>query len=134
MEEKKLMIGNLLTFGNQICKIIEIQEDCFYVENEEKERYKNTSSLLEPIPLTDEWLKRLGLKRLGNRNMWIKDNICVVLESHNDLGGNPTKERFYIGFKDLSNVLYHTTIPCDHVHTLQNAFTLTGGKLVLDEK
>lgn len=83
------------------------------------------------IPLTEEWLIKLGFKQQGNRKMWTKDRVCVVLEAYTDLSGKPTPEAFYIGFKDLGNVLFHTTLKVEYVHTLQNAFALTGEELTL---
>ena len=85
----------------------------------------------EPIPLTEEWLLKFGFKQQGNRKMWIKDRLCVVYESYFDLSNKPIPAAFYIGFKDLGNVVFHTTLKVDYVHTLQNAFFLTGEELTI---
>ena len=44
----ELRIGNLLYFGNAKCKVVEIQKECFYVENEKCTELKNTTSDLNP--------------------------------------------------------------------------------------
>jgi hypothetical protein len=85
----------------------------------------------EPIPLTEEWLLKFGFKQQGNRKIWIKDRLCVVYESYIDLSNKPIPAAFYIGFKDLGNVVFHTTLKVDYVHTLQNAFFLTGEELTI---
>jgi hypothetical protein len=91
-------------------------------------------SWCKAIPLTEEWLLKFGLKQQGNRKMWTKDRVCVVLEAYTDLSGKPTPEAFYIGFKDLGNVLFHTTLKVEYVHTLQNAFALTGEELTIKQQ
>lgn len=85
-----------------------------------------------PINLTEEWLLKFGFIRQGNRKMWIKGKVCVVLENYVDLHRKFTGERFYIGFKDLGNVIFHTTFECPFVHTLQNTYSLTGEELKLN--
>lgn len=90
----------------------------------------NYQSWME-IPLTEEWLLKFGFNQQGNRKMWVRDRVCVVLESYTDLSGKATPEAFYIGFKDLGNVLFHTTLKVEYVHTLQNAFALTGEELTI---
>jgi hypothetical protein len=86
---------------------------------------------IEPIPLTEKWLLDFGFSQQGKRPMWVKGKVCVVLASYPNLKGYLTDKKFYIGFKDLGNVIFHTTIECEHVHTLQNAAALTGEELKL---
>lgn len=66
--------------------------------------------------------------------MWVKDRLCVVYETYLDLSNKPIPAAFYIGFKDLGNVVFHTTLKVDYVHTLQNAFFLTGEELVIQSE
>lgn len=93
--------------------------------------FANGFIFIEAIPLTEEWLVKLGFKQQGKRKMWVRGKVCVVLESYFDIAGNATPEAFYLGFKDLGNVVFHTTLKVESVHTLQNAFALTGEELIL---
>lgn len=92
------------------------------------------SQMLEPIPFTDEWLLKLSFKRLGNRNIWTKGKACVVLMNYPDIMRKTKGEVFFIGYKDMGNVIYHTQFELPYVHTLQNAFALTGEELTIKEK
>lgn len=101
------------------------------VNNESEQavfKYRN----LAPIPLTIDLLELMNFKRLGSRKMWVNDKVCVVLMDYLDLRGNSTGEKFYVGYKDLSNVIYHTQFECPSVHFLQNAFALTGKQLLIN--
>lgn len=66
----------------------------------------------EPIELNEGKILRLGFRQQGNRNLWIKDKISLVI--------NTVEKEVMVGFKDLSNVLYHTTFKIKYVHQLQN--------------
>jgi len=87
---------------------------------------------LAPIPLSIDMLDKMLFTRQGKRNMWVKDKVCVVLEDYPDSRGNSTGEKFYIGFKDLGNVIYHSQFECPSVHFLQNAFALCGKQLLIN--
>lgn len=104
-----------------------------FVNGSYQQCHENYQSWME-IPLTEEWLSKLGFKQQGNRKMWVRDRVCVVLESYTDLSGKAMPEAFYIGFKDLGNVLFHTTLKVEYVHTLQNAFALTGEELTIKKQ
>lgn len=152
MRPQDLRIGNLINgiyyeYENEeeseeieneiVCKVaaLDVADMCeyrIYVETEECDI--EIFSDFQGIPLTEEWLTKLGFKQQGQRKMWIKDRVCVVLESYTDLSGKPTPEAFYIGFKDLGNVLFHTTLKVECVHELQNAFALTGEELTFQSK
>ena len=83
----------------------------------------------QPIPLTEEWLKRFGFIRQGGRKIWVKDKLCIDLKELPNIRGEFI-EGWYIGLKDLGNVLFHSFMKLDHVHQLQNLyFALTGEEL-----
>ena len=63
MNTNELRINNLFGFGNSICKVVEIQKNCFYVEDKKGCEYKNTTCELKPIPITKKWLENLGFKK-----------------------------------------------------------------------
>lgn len=133
MRPQDLRIGNLLSVGNYDVKVAEIHHLGVQVWDleETQDTLELFSDRIKPIPLTPERLVKLGFKQQGQRKMWVKDRVCVVLESYIDLSGKPTPEAFYIGFKDLGNVLFHTTLKVECVHELQNAFALTGEELTI---
>jgi hypothetical protein len=132
MKASELRIGNLVDLGNRIAKVIEIYHlGCVVVDLEETQDTIEDYERTKGIPLTEEWLLDLGFSQQGKRPMWVKGKVCVVLARYPDLKGYLTDKKFYIGFKDLGNVIFHTTIECEHVHTLQNAVALTGEELTI---
>jgi len=55
MKASELRIGNYVGFGSLYCKVVEIQKQCFYVEELiDKEEYKNTNCELNPIKITED--------------------------------------------------------------------------------
>ena len=126
MNAKELRIGNYVKFDNH-------EDEYYEVSGLDISELSDESIDLDasPIPLTEEWLLKFGFKQQGNRKMWVKGRLCVVYESYLDLSNEPTPEAFYIGFKDLGNVVFHTTLKVDYVHTLQNAYFLTGEELII---
>jgi hypothetical protein len=150
MKANELRIGNLIKGiyhdyddgideeieNETICKVVTLDVSgsgdypIYVYSDEDIEHF----SEFQPIPLTEEWLFKFDFKQQGNRKMWVKGRLCVVYESYLDLSNNPTPKAFYIGFKDLGNVVFHTTLKVDYVHTLQNAFALTGEELTLKQQ
>jgi len=118
MEAKELRIGNLLSFGKNIFKVYQLNEDNFYAKD-----YKNNESLksswaeIEPITLSEEWLLKFGFEikqgRFGNEYLG-KINLYTASDK---------KIVFcYDGY--LKGIKY--------VHQLQNLyFALTGKELAL---
>ena len=87
----------------------------------------------QPIPLTEEWLLKFGFIRQGGRKMWVKDKLCIDLKELPNIRGQFI-EGWYIGLKDLGNVLFHSFMKVEHVHQLQNLhYALTGEELQADE-
>jgi hypothetical protein len=65
----------------------------------------------EPIPLTEEWLLKFGYK--GRKDF--KWNGSIV--------GIQIKDgKFYLGIKDLGNVLFHSVVEINTVHHFQNLY------------
>lgn len=78
----------------------------------------------EPIPLTEEWLIKLGFwsKYKSTHKQWCTKGICIQQAGDTDDEGNeiPTKQEFTYDFK----------IDIKYVHTLQNLyFALTQKEL-----
>jgi hypothetical protein len=63
--------------------------------------------------------------------MWVKDKLCIELKELPNIRGEFI-EGWYIGLKDLGNVLFHSFMKIEHVHQLQNLyFALKGEELTL---
>lgn len=138
IDVKDLRIGNYVKYNGFTCVVHSIKQKESRDDNFNDKDFVLlaldgiigvTINNVEPIPLTEQWLIDFDFIRQGNRKMWVKGNVCVVLEDYPDLRGNSTGEKFYIGFKDLGNVIYHTQFEVPFVHTLQNAYALTGEEL-----
>jgi len=65
MEAQELRINNFISFGDSICKVVEIQKGCFYFEDEEGEELKSTTCEYSPILLTEEWHNNFGVVKSG---------------------------------------------------------------------
>lgn len=119
---KDLRIGNLIEYnypdGGWGTHPVSIED----FEDIEKECFRS-------IPLTEEWLVKLGFKK------W-QDRLCIEAWAK----GHPS-QRFDIDFKDgniIMNSRYQEHSDClvmghiQHVHSLQNLyFALTGEELAV---
>jgi hypothetical protein len=118
---KGLQIGNYVCFGESICKVIEIQKDCFYVENEEGEELKNTWADLSLIKLTEKIISKICFnenKVMGMYRLQANDVYSISFDLENDL--------IYIG-DDIE-----LRISEIHLHRFQNIFhSLTGYELTV---
>lgn len=92
----------------------------------------NCNNEIKPILLTEDILLKCEFKQLAQRHMWVKGKVCVVFMDYPDLRGKSTGEKFYVGFKDMGNVIYHTQFEIPYLHSLQNAYALTGEELTVN--
>lgn len=143
MKASELRLGNLVSYNGVLCEVYSIEGP----EPRKEPRFSDKEVVtvvcgglltvaideLEAVPLTPELITQLGFKQQGNRPMWIKDRVCVLFESYFDIAGKKLPEQFWIGFKDLGNVLYHTTLKVETVHGLQNAAAITGEELTFNK-
>ena len=122
----ELRIGNLLKFGNNICKVYEINNVNYYIRNEKTdESLKSSWANIEPILITEEWLLKFGFEwtdydeenpdflglKYRNRDLFYTDRSCNFE---------------YVSFNN--SIL--GVININYVHQLQNLyFTLTGSEL-----
>lgn len=114
MEAKELRIGNYVYNGG----IISLDIERLYAFNE-------CLYDLQPIPITEEWLLKLGFeKEEGNLySLYVDDNLDVSLWSDTYFS-NPTIELTCNGKVVCKNIKY--------IHQLQNLyFALTGQELKL---
>lgn len=129
MKANELRIGNLISDGFFIYKILEISKGIvkgFSTQNGEffypDTLYSLNEENLEGIPLTEEWLLRFGAKKINHIHGYVfwtfhntKQNNCLIDIYEN---GNKTE------------VNSRVVNPCKYVHQLQNLyFALTGNEL-----
>lgn len=124
MDARELRIGNYVdfeygeenrTFG--FLTTIEGADDLLGIEN--------GNLKAQPIPLTEEWLLKLGFEKYGKTKLYknTKGRVSVTLTS-NQFGKFSGSSDF------LLNDFYY--IPIKHVHQLQNLyFALTGEELTI---
>ncbi len=86
--------------------------------------FENSDYEIEPIPLTEEWLVKFGLKRSDtDLNRFYMCDVDIYIFT--DKERKPT----HIVFNPSSGTLYVTLL---HAHQLQNLyFALTGEELTL---
>lgn len=122
MKTTELRIGNLVTINqtalhfdgsgksDPIFEIGEIRTDLVYFKGFHTGEY---CSSIQPIPLTEEWLVKLGSTKFP-------DGQSIVLNNR------------LIGYRECSNVFYDksTGVNIQYVHQLQNlVYALTGEEL-----
>jgi hypothetical protein len=118
---KSLQIGNFIYFGKSICKVVEIQKTCFYVENGEGEEFKSTWADLSLIKLTEEIISKICFnenKVMGMYRLQATDDYTIAFSLDNDM--------IYIG-DDIEIRISETPL-----HRFQNIFhSLTGRELTV---
>ena len=72
IQSNELRIGNLVSFGEEIKKVIEITEDAFYVLDKDGTTLKNTWAEIKPIPLTEEWFLKCKSNSIFNNGFEYK--------------------------------------------------------------
>ena len=130
MERKELRIGNYLyDLGNKIVEVYGVNQDKIFRTEISFAFYYGASDLLQPIPLTEEWLQKLGFE-VNKKNYQLNtygEHFKYAIKEHFVIWNNPQKgwcvnelphkEQYYI----------------QYVHELQNLyFALTGKELLID--
>lgn len=118
IQPQELRIGNLTNEG----MVVQIEKDCFYVDNPKYGWLKNTTNEINPIELTEEWLVKLGFEKTG-RNEYNNDVITYNL-AYGAFIVVP------VGIENGEFCMEHIK----YVHHLQNLyFALTGQELTIKE-
>ena len=117
MKAKELRIGNWVQFRHTETPVRVTLDDFVREYNEEHlEEY-------EPIPLTEEWLKRFGFEQMKlytGDNCFVKEKFCVLCD------GQLKNCDLRLTFDSDQTI----RIKLDYVHQLQNLyFALTGEEL-----
>lgn len=143
MKVQELRVGNLLITNNtsyrksdvgKIACVVAIDSEksfeelkgvatIYHIDDEFRDTYGQFMHHLSPIPLTEEWLERLGFEKQMAWTWAIEIN-----------GGR--KLVYYVGEKgwSIGNKEY-SDHECRYVHELQNLyFVLTGKELTLKEQ
>jgi hypothetical protein len=107
MKNTELRIGNIVKRNGLI---VTVDEQTFWDMKNNPDQYK-------PVPLTEEWLLRLGFEKKQPNYTWYRKNR-VTINVFND-----------VAFR-LNTNGYCVYKPFKHVHQLQNLyFALTGEEL-----
>lgn len=123
MEAKELRIGNLY-LNYDITSIVDADFIGRLVSIEKRGKIAIDVS---PIPITAEWLERLGFVKTNG--YWLYDRSK---ELGHRLGDFSVKEYDSTQMRIWSGACYCGIIHCQFVHQLQNLFyILTGGELTL---
>jgi len=125
MIEIKYNVGNYIRSGHGLYKVALVSLDGVeaLIKNNSDEIFAASSIIFEPIPITEEWLVRLGFDKMHG---------CFNYDRSKELGHH---------FGDFALSIYDTTqikiwrgdrycgvVHCEFVHQLQNLFyALSGG-------
>ena len=117
LQSKDLRIGNLVETPDGLKEVTEINEECFYVAE-----FKNTWAEIKPIPLTEEWLLKMGFEKIGTN--YEKDWLL--------LHGNIKTGTIDFLLNEPKTGKYKATI-LNYLHQLQNlVHSLTGEELTIN--
>ena len=128
MEQNELSIGNYVLMDRCIIEIVEIGLEHILIKTKQGTVLFSRYDLIDPIPLSSDWLKKLGAKKV------IITGWVVSGATYWEINGIVFYEnagKFYIpiGVNQRSISLANKLIRFDKVHELQNIFSLTGEKL-----
>jgi len=125
LQSKDFRIGNYVYTTIDLCiyTIDPFIIKCLYYDGNTQNSYNTDKKLIEPIPLTEEWLIKLGFEniKLKTGNFWT--NKVIELRKGYKRNGYPFHLRHY-HYMSLKGLYF--------VHELQNLhFALTGVELEL---
>ena len=116
MDAKELRIGNNIEHNGIVCEVLSIDDEWLQLDNDQlNTKIKDC----KPIPITEEWLLKLGFKQNGE---WYEIGNFYI-DSTN----------YQCGIENPKNI-YNRLKKVDYVHHLQNLyFALTGEELTLNK-
>lgn len=119
MDAKQLRIGNYVYRENS--KLINQKDDVYQIENVNRQ----SASKYDPIPLTEEWLLKLGFEIEGLRSYYNAE-LDLTVEFING------KYAFTICDQEHAPAITHYIMHCEFVHTFQNnAYAITSKELTI---
>jgi hypothetical protein len=120
MTAKELKIGNYVDWNGEIAKISQLLEMEVFFKCGETDLY----SSLKPIPLTEEWLLRLGFRK-ANEKLYFLPVPNLAMEIHSVF----YRDTWLI---ELANDRKNIVTEAFQVHQLQNLyFALTDEELTI---
>lgn len=129
MKATELRIGNFVEFENDFFRMHIISESYPVLDTDLFGAYVVEWDKLSPIPLTEEWLEKLGFwsKYKSNHLKWSLYGFDIDQISDEDENGNeiPQEQIFHYAYQyDIK-----------YVHQLQNLyFALTGKELTINQE
>jgi hypothetical protein len=139
MKANELRIGNYVTWKDEesndsILTVTGIVlNDCIWVEWEWEDGEKDYTDCdfdgLKPIPITEDWLIKLGFYEYDRMG----ENIFFSMKQYNDMNWNLHFNRniLTVSFKDL---VWNKSFEIKYLHQLQNIFyCLCGYELTIKE-
>lgn len=124
MKSTEIRIGNLFIekYSNDIMKVIELTETNIIFDGVQLGKWQAQS-----IPLTEDWLLKLGFEHDRNEYWMIEHEYIHFLIFVNSIN------KMIYHFTDVERRQYHTTKEIKHVHQLQNLyFALTDEELTIN--
>ena len=126
MKANELRIGNFLQSDTNIIKIVGVVKKDIYYYHNKKNLYVLELNNFKPIPLTEEWLLRLGFDISSSSGYNIKNNGIEIDIWFNDDG---LINDIQISSTNISGA-YPNIKHFQYVHQLQNLyFALTNEEL-----
>ena len=131
IKASELRIGNLVEGLGDTCMVSNIGQDYFYVSSIEGINYKSTWAEIKPIPLTEEWLLRMGFEKKGSE--WILFPCCEIqIIVFNE--GNYNGVMFYTRTIHTDYTPIYSANHINYIHQLQNLYyALTNQELEIKE-
>lgn len=123
IDSKELRIGNLAESPiGWIGSVIELKSSFVRLyKKDDLSAYNFGSDLIDPIPITPEWLERLGFEKLPPKNHWEEYWEKGIL-------------RLYITDGKISPIAVINSERPKYVHQLQNLYyALTGQELTINK-
>jgi hypothetical protein len=128
IKPNEIRIGNLVSHFSRICDVFEIGEGGWLRIN--NDQLNTLASECDPVPITEDYLVRAGLKKLGTK---ISGSTCYCFGNW-ILSINENGKDFHLlnKFSSPQSLIYLTI---NYVHQFQNIyFTLIGEEVKFTEE
>ena len=130
MKPQELRIGNFVNYNGKVVKVEQITKHKIGYHTKPKETRMNYARLceIEPIPITEEWLTKIGFILPEHKEFYA---ICRINGKDNGIRltryFNLWNAEIFASHPEVV-MLEHTIKGLRFVHELQNAYQLVTGK------